>query len=599
MKDQSVNTKEATRKLVYPLVITALSVLSFARLFSVNWLFYDDTAWLISTYSTGNLLEFLETGFLELRRPLFGVFLYLFNGIHKSTQYVYAIWDLMQLSTQILSALFLYFLIHNISRGKSLLSFLIAACFVITPIDSTLPYHANITYRLGVMLSIISFYFTSMAVDKGPVNWRLLVLALAVSATSHYVMLESTITYEPARFLLLVFVLSRSGKPDGKVIRKALLLCIPFLLLCFPLVLFKLTFNTYGMYADKYTMDLHNYLDLGNYALILLSLFFFQWVMFSYFIGSAGPWPFVLGISAFALCIVMFKRLVSDERNRATHTICEPGGEREPIWRLLAFGLALLVFPALMYLSVGKAAFLWEKSRHGIILSFGHAVMVGSVLYWICARIPRHPARTGTFRVFLSLLISAGVMFHNVNIDFYGNLMDYEKGFWRAFIDRFPTLPEDASFIIVTASPAPYYERMTMFYFYQFEFPLNLLYATSTRPEEFRRKFVFRDRTVQAMLSTGARKMDVRTYYGTDVYDLDKAIVVLYDGSDLFVNREILGREVITKRVRWGFLRDLFTNRGIIQAYTKTLPRELVNKDFPQLPPPVKEYPLRHRFELF
>jgi hypothetical protein len=114
---------------------------------------------------------------------------------------------------------------------------------------------------------------------------------------------------------------------------------------------------------------------------------------------------------------------------------------------------------------------------------------------------------------------------------------------------------------------------MDAYYFYQFEFPLNLLYATSGDPGEFHKHIILPDKQIVSFwIKYDTDILKTNSYWGEYVYDLRKLITIHYRGEELLVNREIA------------------------QKYPNAI---WVDREFPELPRSVPEYPLRHKLKGF
>jgi hypothetical protein len=92
-------------------------------------------------------------------------------------------------------------------------------------------------------------------------------------------------------------------------------------------------------------------------------------------------------------------------------------------------GLTLLLPPAMMYEFAGRVPLTGASSRHGIVLTFGYALMTGSVAYGLY--LASRNARLGlpVMRLVVTLFLALGVFFHNVNLDLYLKVADEQKRF--------------------------------------------------------------------------------------------------------------------------------------------------------------------------
>jgi hypothetical protein len=566
-----VNTKR-----VDSLLLLLVCALCFGKIFILDGYFHDDTAWLISSYSTTSLSGFLNTGFIELRRPLMGVFIYLFMGIHKATPYGHQIWDTIVLGVTVLSSILLYLFIRNLSDGNRALSCLAALAYILTPLDTTVPIYIVVCYRLGAMMSIFSFYMTERAL-RGKLRTAHYIAALVLAAASYCVFIEGTVTYEPARLALITLVLYKvSGKLTRPLLKRGALLWLPFAMLSIPLVVFKMGVKPSGIYAGFYETSLKNLLDPGLWTCFIKNLFFYNWAVLARHAEYADRWSYVLGISAavLGLTYMMINPLMSPEGRAPTGDAAfeKLRGNRHLPVAMLSLGLLLLLPPLMTYIFAGKKSTAGVESKNGIVQLFGHSMVVGTLLYllllWV-RRIPRGALISG---LLVSLWLGAGVFLSNVNNDIFIKAHGEEKKFWRIFTERFPALPNGASFFMDVKYDTPIYWKINDYYYYHFMFPLNVLYATSESPEMFLK--------YPLLLRPGKDirwfKRDIisrPTLWGLIRLDRRKTIIVHYRDGELLVNTEISKKYPYVIYTRW------------------------INEDPPRELPPVPEYPLRHRLK--
>ena len=154
------------RESVLPaLAILILAAASCVRVWTISGTMWDDNAWLMSAYATHDLQGFLNTGFFEMRRVPLGIVLYPLFWLYKNTNLYYVVWHSLNMVTQIGAPLILYATCLRLFGNQRLLAFLIAATLAVISLDQTLPYASAVNYRIGLLLGIISFYFTVRSVD--------------------------------------------------------------------------------------------------------------------------------------------------------------------------------------------------------------------------------------------------------------------------------------------------------------------------------------------------------------------------------------------------------------------------------------------------
>lgn len=564
----------------FPLIIVFFAILSHTRVLFFRDIFWDDNCWLMAAYSSSNLDQFLDKGFYEIRRVLLGVFLYLFFSFSKSTEYHYIIWHSVNLSIQILTPVFFYLFLNNLLKDKKLLSLFAALSFVIFPLDTTLPYLSAINYRIATMLAIISLYLTQRAFEKEHHRWTLLITALAISAIAYYVFLEMTIVFEGVRLFVIGYIFYEKGSKGKSLIRSAIGYWLPFFLICIPLVLYKLIYKTYGIYSGMYKTDFLFFMNWKSHADLLRVLLFDQWKVSLPYLRNLKPWSIILGIlAAFSSFFLLEKTTKIPEAGPKDNLGFK--NRWNYVRTVLLLGLIFLVPPMLFLEFAGLEISSGLYSSHLNQLQIGYAIILGAILYSLCTMFSYLSLRTNLINFIIGILLGFGVFFNNLNLDTYFKSWERQERFWKAFTGRFPSLPENATFMI-DARDYYFFDATDLDNAYDLEFILNLLYADSKRPEDFRRYKVFPLEEFKSEMADRFRcnqaneeRIERMTHFGKDVLNPCEFIIVYYRDGRLMVNREI----------------------------KETLPdipyREWLNKDFPALPDRPAVYPLRYKLNGF
>ncbi|MDP2168183.1 MAG: hypothetical protein Q8J64_07625 [Thermodesulfovibrionales bacterium] len=575
----------------YPVFIAAFALLSYGRIFFLADVFWDDNAWFLSLYKSKDLDGFLNTGWLELRRAANGIFTYYFFSLHKNTDYFYIIGHSLNLVTQVLTPCFLYLLVRDLF-GKRFPAFLSAAVLLIYPIDYTLPIFSTITYRLGSLLSVISLYLT-MRAFSGDKRWPLLAVGLALSGFSEYVLLEAAVALEPARLFIIGYSFYREGADRKHIIKNLVKYGSPFILLLMPLIFYKLIYKPFGIYTDIYKSDPLFFLKWKLHLEFLKHFFFVNWFRFTGIVDwtrYASLWSVMLGILGMLSGLYALRGVFKEEESLKQ----SPAAQWRTGMLVLAFGLIILIPSVSLYEFTGRVPGFRIESRHGIIVQLGYAMVWGSLLFILPAFFLKNSFKKSAFKLFVSALIGIGIFFSNFNLDLAYNSWQKQAGFWRAFTARFPVIPEKAAFFFDIYLDMPVFD--TEFdNEYDYEFVLNALYATSEKPEDFRKHVALcrndftagnvMDREALVLYLTGNTKRTQFRYdsqhWGKSLIDTDDVIFVFYnlDGS-LLVNKELL---------------QYFPQLGYDYFF-----RSLLDKELPELPsstPPA--YPLRHKLKGF
>ncbi len=571
-------SNKSRKEILFVSTIVFLSLASFVRVWSIHGTMWDDNAWLMSIYATHGLEEFLKTSFIEMRRVPLGIFLYPLFWLHKNTDLYYVAWHSLNTVTQIGAPLLLYATCSQLF-GNRLLAFFIAASLAVLYLDQTLPYASAINYRLGLLLGIFSFYFTVRALQSGR-PLLLLGISLISAVIAYTVFMEAVIALEPGRFAVILFMLNRqTEKKRWDLFKAAFLRWLPFLVVCIPFALYKLMYRSYGIYAGIYEPDFLFLLDIWRILDLLAFIFLFQWVIFSDHITNVSLWSVTFGIvSIIALMLLLVPREKSKNRISLVSAGSIKPSSRQVNWRLarhaLYIGIVLLVFP-LMFFQFFRRPVTWGiSSSHGTIPQFGYAVVVGSFLFMLFNRAAtKSVARLRIFCGGVALFFSLAIFFNNLNLDLYQESHQQQSKFWKRFVARFPSLPANATFLFDVKDGSLY----NPMYYYYYEFMVNLLYAESGIPDEFRsyRATTFYELYWQNKIKDGARLHGLtftrESLWGNDQIDPSQFIWVYYDKDQLLINDEILKR------------------------YPDSPYHLYLNKPVSDLPPQPKAYPFRYK----
>ncbi len=532
-----------------PFVIVLFALLSYGRVWSLHDGIWDDNTWLTSIYATTSLHEFLDTGFVELRRELLGAFLYYFLSLHRTTDFFYALLHSINLLTLILSPLFLYHLVKRLFPDSPRLAALTALCWVSFPLDHTLPYISSINYRIGMTLTLASLYLTHLATDSQRRPLWPLVAALLTAGLSQYLFLEPTITMEPGRALIVWLSLVRSGTSAALPLSTLLSKIWPFWVLTLPLIGYKLLYRPYGMYEGVYPSDplffLHPRQILDSFHAIVA----FERRELGFAFALDNTWAMVLGAVAFSALILLFIHLESGlTKTNEPWALAPKDGLRPSAWaghptQELLLGATLLFPPASIFLYAHLPFVGEQHNTHAALLQIGFSLLLGTGLTMAHAILVAQK-KTLAVTLSLSVLFGSGVVFNNKYLDMYFHSWQEQSRFLDAFLRRFPSLAEGAVLLLDVRDEAFFSDLRNPI---DFEFPLNLLYAESTDPKGFRRRFVSTPGELQSVgVSTDPSRNDAeifltrRTHWGTEVLGMAHLIVVRYRKGRLLVNGEIL-----------------------------------------------------------
>lgn len=486
-------------------LIVVAAVLSYCRLLLLQNVFWDDNLWFLSLFRSDSLDEYLSTGWYQLRRVPNGIFLYYFFSLHKYTDFFFVAAHSINLAIQILIPVYLYLLIRNLSKGKETFAFFVAIVAVIYPIDTTVPIFSNINYRLGLLLTIMSFYLTERVVS-GNARWPSLLTAFLLSGFSFFVLIEGMISLEPARVFIIAYTLFKEEGRFKTAIKRTLEFSAPFAALCVLLILYKLNFKPYGVYGGQYALEPQNLSDQKYYWRFLHHFFIYNWfkpgpqttnnwhyywVVFRELRPIAIP-SVVLAVSG---AVVSFYFLImsflSDGKQAGKSKSFIRNLMERLDFNLPVFFLAMLLLipPFIMYTVVaGRIPSIGYETRHGIVFQVGYAIFFGWLFYFLYTCFPFSRLKAFASGVVLSILLGAGIFFNNFVLDMYFEAWSVQTVLWRDITSRLPSIPEGTAVNVSTIFRTMLETVDGQFdQFYDIEFPLNLLYARSDGKEDFKR----------------------------------------------------------------------------------------------------------------
>ena len=559
-----------------PLVLVLFALLSYTRIFTIQDVYWDDNCWLFGIYLTDNLKDFLATGFFDARREALGIFLYFFLLPHKLTDFAHPLWNSLLLTIQVAAPVVLYLLVKNLMRSERLIAFLCGVSLVILPLDHTLPYLSGVNYRIGLLLSLLSFYLTERAFSQGKPSWAHLGGAFVVSAAAEYIFIEAVLALEPARLMMMIHLHRRLGLSRAGEVKRAMLFWAPFLIACIPLVLMKLMWQPYGLYATLYDSSFKFLLQGKEYLRIIDFLALSEWRMLIPYARYTQAISVLLALAGAAFSFLYIGHQFSHvaQQPRTTQTTNPDNRVSFLLW----LGGCIILFQFLLFGFVGRPAKLGSDSTHAALMAMGYALLSGALAGLLYHKIRESRSSHLTFRTLVATFVGLGIFYNNLNLEMFSYGTRFQNQFWQAFVQRFPGLPETADFLI-DAEPLSrphYYATADLDNAYDLEFNLNLLYARSSGPKLPRHYRVY---PIEELLSDlqqvngdFSRLVTIErpTHYGRDTLDPKNFIVVLYRNGELLVNREIL------------------------KKYPKILYRVWADKDSPSLPP-TGTYPLRYK----
>jgi hypothetical protein len=503
----------------------------------------DDNCWLLAIYLGDSLGDYLDSGWLQLRRAPQGVFFYFVHLPYRYLQDPFVLWNTLSLAVQLATPLVLYRLVRNLCADAWLAAFA-ASVLVVVPLDHVVPYVTSLNYRLGLLLGLSSLVLTDSAAREGRVGWRLM-LALVFAALAAHVLTEAAIGFEPARALLLANRFRAPGRPHAEMLARTTRWLVPFALLAAALVAYKLVFKPYGIYGGMYSTGLAQLFDpvavRETTKLFALGL----WRLLRRNTSYAEPETLILGLIG---AIMMLGVLL---RFRPSRGEAQVAGS--PHAFLVALGVVLVVPVLFIFQYAGRPAILGPESNHATLMQPGYALVVGSAVHWLARR--AHARGRLSFMAAalgLALLTGSGVYFNNLNLDLFKVASARQDEFWRAFKKRFPMPPPSTAFMIDAVPPRVGPRLDTFFQFedlhpyHALELSLNRLYRPGLRGERRYRVYPIEDLTAELRSKGPAMFQDklVRTtHFGQDTLDFAQMTYVYWRGGEVLLNGEIAKRD--------------------------------------------------------
>lgn len=582
---------------ILPAIIIILSSLAFLRIWFVRDIIWDDNFWLEIIYECQSYDCFFKTGFLDMARPQLAPYIYSLFWSYQHTEYFYVIWHGINTLTLLGPPLLLFLFLKNLFPDKQELAFFSAAAFVIFHLDQTLAFAAASNYRIGITLTILSFFLTERAFQKNEVRWRYLMAAAVCAALSHSVFIEATLTLEPARGLAIAYLVRSRLTWARPVWKWTLRYWYLFVLMTFPIIEYKFLNKVSGLYGHLYDINPLFFLEWRNTLIAVAHYLQFSWLTTLHHLDMVTVTSWALGVGA---SIGAYFILYKTERSTAFGRLRTKSGSdaKSPIlrsaWRsdrkFLLFSAVAFFLPAVFFQVVSRPpiTIMETSSSHAVVPLMGYAMLAGWLLaVFYKASILRN-RRDPWMKYFVAAIFGVGVFFNNATIDQYLESWTVQNRFWTAFVQRFPAVPEGKHFVFdIPKLPVLYSDTNNV---YSLEFQLNLLYATSVAPSPFRRVTVNEvevwSQYVGAAFFEEARKRNASSF--GDKNFIDQPIRT----NTFFGPKTIKPEDFIFVHYRDDVL---LVNEEISEKYHDIWYRDWLNKPFPDLPEPPPSYPLRHK----
>lgn len=583
---------------ILPAILVILSSLAFLRIWLVQDIIWDDNFWAEAIYECQSYRCFFDTGFVQMARPQLAPYTYLLFWPYRHTDYFYLFWHSINTLTSLVSPLLLFVFLRNLFPKKQELAFFSAAAFVIFHLDQTLGFASASNYRIGLMLTILSFLLTERGFQKNEIRAGYLAVSAICAVVSHSVFIEATLTLEPARGLAIAYLVKTRLTRARPVWKWTLRYWYLFLLLTLPIIEYKLLYKPYGPYGHMYGINPLFFLEWRETLLATAHYLQFSWFVIAQHLDqvTATSWIFgtVAAVGAYFILYkaknipVLGKLRVGLASQRTDHIL-------RSAWRadkkFLLLGAVAFLFPTLFFQVVSRPPLTMSEtySSHAVISQIGYGMLAGWLLAVVYRASILRDRRDPWMKYFFATLFGAGVFFNSATIDQFLESWRVQNRFWTAFTQRFPSVPDGKYFIFdVPRLPVLYSDTNNG---YSLELQLNLLYATSMDPAPFRRvtasEIELWGRSAMGAIYDVALKnkkhgeeniisinqpITTHTYFGVQTIRPEDYIFVRYRDGELLVNEEISRKYPSIWYNGW-----------------------VGKRPFPDLPAPPPSYPLRYK----
>lgn len=583
---------------ILPAILIILSSLAFLRVWLVRDIIWDDNFWAEAMYQCPSYDCFYETGFLGFARPQLAPFMYSLFWFYRYTDYFYAFWHGINTLTSLVSPLLLYLFLRNLFPKKQELAFFSAAAFVIFYLDQTLSFAAAANYRIGLMLTLLSFYLMERGFRENGVRMGYLAFAAICAVLSHSVFIEATLALEPARGLAIAYLVRSRMTGARPAWRWTLRYWYLFVLLTFPIIEYKLLYKPYGLYGHMYGINPLFFLDWRTTLLAAAHYLQFSWFVILQHLDQVTVTSWILGaIASVGAYFILYrmKRLPVFGKLRAELASHPANHIVRSAWRadknFLLLGATAFLFPMVFFQVVSRPPLtnIETYSNHALIAQMGYGMLAGWLITLAYRASVLRNKRDPWVKYFVATLFGAGVFFNSATIDQFLESWTVQNRFWTAFTQRFPSIPDGKHFIFdVPSLPVLYSDTNNA---YSLEFQLNLLYTTSTAPSPFRK--------------VTANNVEVWHRYAVDaIFGVARRNAAQGNKSEIPVRQPItthtfLGDKTI-KPEDFIFVRyrdgELLVNEEISRKYPNIWYSAWLDKrPFPDLPVPPPSYPLRYK----
>ena len=459
------------KKWGFPLVLLAICILSFGVLLPTLGLYWDDweTIQVLKLYGIDRIWDYFRGD-----RPLSGWTYALFAPFVGTSVLG---WQIISLLLRYASGLAMWWVLNLTWPKHNKWNALAATIFCVYPIFRQQPiavsYHQH---WLGFLLILLSMCFMILAVHKPEKKWLFISAGLLTQAF-HLAIFEYFIGLEFLRPVLLFLVLKDTRRADKKTFWQTLKTWIPYLVLDMAFIIWR-AFFAESIEGVNETILLTQIMSAPLSGLVSLLKLILQDMIFFFY----SAWQDLLdlsildalvfskifflfaGITAGGLVLVYFTHLEDPENDTKENE------NKTSLWlESIPVGLIAILLGSLPIWITGRRASMdgMFTDRFGLAATFGAALLLTGVLYWISRNFKRAVLIT-------ALLVLLSVNFHLATANNYRwYWIKQERVYWQLFW-RAPAVEPDSVFIA---------EYPLLTYVYP-TFAFNTLYQEGDSPEK-------------------------------------------------------------------------------------------------------------------
>ncbi len=520
----------------FALMITGLSVLCWGGLLTLRGIWWDDWAWAWHYFGSNNFTEYIEP-FQNLHKVIEGTllyFFYLFSNIFKYESLL--LWNIIKYIIFICNSVFIFYIVKNVIKEKTLLPETIAVVYLISPVVNNACL-VVLVHHFEILFFLLSIWFSIKAILKNSINKIYYILAILCASCS-MMALGSFIFIDVIRFVIIFYILySNYNLTFGLALRKSMLFWLPFMLLGAGIIIDAALRPQLGVYANEYKPHTFSFSYINLiFNRYYSSLKYFFAIYFStaknvliYIkkIFDLHIWHIIISIISFIYVYFLLLNNNHSLLKKKDHILIS-----KKMVFIAIFGLFMLLAGIFPYAMVRGPIAWGVTSRFGIIANLGVSLFLSSVIlalfYW------------NRISQFFSYILFAIVIFSSVFqcrtvTSTYHTDWEQQRNFWWQMAWRVPDI-KNKTFLLIDLP------RKSIGCFgmwagtYSFSAPLNLIYAKSENKDDIRKHF---------SISLYEERLGIDHFSFSKIKDKEKVEFLAYNGVRRFHPKNLIVASMI------------------------------------------------------